>query len=230
VGPFESFYESALQHPILLWAAAALGGAWALTRPGLAPSLRRYCGFLVVLSLLDAWLTARHVYGVGALSGVAARGVPLFFVLAGDARFLLLLGAASPRGEVEIDGRRLLVAGGLTLIVPLSSQIALAALPSDLGGARVLFLVYELAFAALALALLRWHPGVRAAPWLATVSRFVVLYYGLWASADAIILATGSDLGFGLRLLPNALYYGGLIGVIGWAGARASGQAGKGER
>jgi hypothetical protein len=38
----------------------------------------------------------------------------------------------------------------------------------------------------------------------------------LWASADAIILATGSDLGYLLRVVPNLLYYGGLIGLIGW--------------
>jgi hypothetical protein len=47
------------------------------------------------------------------------------------------------------------------------------------------------------------------------VSRFVLLYYGLWACADAIILATGADFGFGLRVIPNVLYYGGLIAVIG---------------
>ena len=79
------------------------------------------------------------------------------------------------------------------------------------------------------LALLRWHPGVRRAPWLRSVSRFVVLYYTLWASADAILLATGSDLGFALRVVPNVLYYGGLIGVIGAAGAAASHAASAGE-
>ena len=222
MGPFEAFYESPLQHPLLLWGAALLAGAWALTRPGLAPSLRRYCGVLLVLSLLDAWLTARHVYGLGELGGAATRLVPLFFVLAGDARFLVLLGIARRGGGIEIDGRRLLIAAALTLVVPLFSQTVMALLPSTPGGARVLFLVYELAFAALTVALMRWHPGLREAPWLAPVSRFVVLYYLLWASADAILLATGFDLGFALRVVPNALYYGGLIAVIAWAGERAN--------
>ena len=54
------------------------------------------------------------------------------------------------------------------------------------------------------------------------MSRFVLLYYGLWATADAIILATGSDLGFAVRVVPNVLYYGGLIAVIGGAAASAS--------
>jgi hypothetical protein len=83
----------------------------------------------------------------------------------------------------------------------------------------VLFLVYELAFAALTLALMRWHPN-RAVAWTRPVSRFVVLYYLLWAGADAILLATGSDWGFALRVIPNLLYYGGLIAVIAWAGSR----------
>jgi hypothetical protein len=57
------------------------------------------------------------------------------------------------------------------------------------------------------------------------VSRFVLLYYGLWATADVIILATGSDLGFALRVVPNVLYYGGLIGAIGRMAPAPSGSA-----
>ena len=57
------------------------------------------------------------------------------------------------------------------------------------------------------------------------MSRFVLLYYGLWAAADALILATGADLGFAVRVVPNVLYYGGLIAVIGLAGARATSEA-----
>ena len=42
------------------------------------------------------------------------------------------------------------------------------------------------------------------------------------ATADIFILATGSDLGFALRVIPNVLYYGGLIAVMGVAAASAS--------
>ena len=45
---------------------------------------------------------------------------------------------------------------------------------------------------------------------------FVIGYYGLWAAADAIILTTGADMGFLLRVLPNALYYGGFVPVVAW--------------
>ena len=58
---------------------------------------------------------------------------------------------------------------------------------------------------------------VRDNPWLRRVSRFVVLYYSLWAASDVILLATGSDLGYALRVVPNLLYYGGLIAVIAWS-------------
>jgi hypothetical protein len=46
------------------------------------------------------------------------------------------------------------------------------------------------------------------------VSWFVLLYYALWAATDAILLATGADFGYALRVIPNLLYYGGLIAAI----------------
>ena len=111
----------------------------------------------------------------------------------------------------------------LTVIVPIVSQVVLWVLSNAAGEIRVLYLVHELLFLLLTLSLLRWHPGVKAVAWLAPVSRYVLIYYGLWASADVIILATGSDLGFLLRVVPNLLYYGGLIAVIGWAASRSDG-------
>ena len=91
----------------------------------------------------------------------------------------------------------------------------------------MLFLVYELAFCALTLALLRWHPNARALPWVRAVSRFVLLYYGLWAAADAMLLATGADLGYALRVIPNLLYYGGLVAAIAWLAPAALGDTGR---
>lgn len=215
VGPFEAFYAGAIQHPWLLWMAAALALALCATRPGISPSVRRYCAALGVLSLLDAWLTSNQVHGLGRLSGWAASAVPLFFVLAGDFRFLLLLDAARKDGSIAPSVRGGLVALGLTLVVPIFSQLVTAALPDSMSGPRTLFLIYELAFMGVCGALLAWHPQVRSLAWLRSVTRFVLLYYGLWASADAIILGTGSDLGFALRVVPNVLYYGGLIAAIG---------------
>jgi len=221
MGPFEAFYESPVQHPMLLWAAALAGGAFCATRARLSPATKRYCLALTALSLADAWLTSRHVYGLGSLSGFARSAVPLFFVLAGDFRYLLLLGLATPAGGMRFDARRVGAAVALTLVVPVSAQLLTGVLAGSPAPPRVLYLIYELAFALLTLAILRWHPGLRRAPWLVAVSRFVLLYYLLWVLSDAIILATGSDLGFLLRVAPNLLYYGGLIAVIGWAASRS---------
>jgi hypothetical protein len=225
VGIFEAFYAGPVQHPILLWVAALIGGAVCWTRRGIDPSLRRYGLALTVLSLADAWLTSNHIYGIGALAGSAAIGVPLFFVLAGDFRFLLLIGIGTDRGGLAWNGARVLGAVALTAIVPLLSQGIVALLPDSDSGSRVLFLVYEVAFFLLTALLLRVHPNLRGNGWLRTLSRFVLLYYGLWASADLILLGTGSDLGFLLRVVPNLFYYGGLIAVIGWSGARAASES-----
>lgn len=226
MGVFEAFYAGPVQHPVLLWAAALIGGAWCWTRPGIDPSLRRYGLALALLSLADAWLTANHVYGIGSLEGRAASLVPLFFVLAGDFRFLLLLGIGTASGGLAWSVARVLAAAGLTAIVPLLSQGIVALLPESSHGSRVLFLVYESAFFLLTALLLRVHPNLRAAPWLRGVGRFVLLYYGLWAAADGILILTGSDLGYLLRIVPNVLYYGGLIAVIGGLGARAAAESG----
>jgi len=215
-GVFEAFYNGAVQHPILLWLAAALGLAACLSRPGLPASLRRYAVALAALAILDAWLTSRHIYGIGALPPALASLVPFAFVLAGDYRYLLLWDAAHADGSVSVRPRGLAITAGLALVVPLFAQLAIFAVPAVAALPRALFLVYELAFFALTAALRRWHPRARAVPWLRSLSAFVLFYYGLWATADLALLATGSDWGFALRVVPNLLYYGGLIAALGW--------------
>lgn len=223
MGTFEAFYASAYQHPGLLWLAALLAAGVLAARRGLDPLLGRTLAALVGLSLLDAWLTSNHVYGIVALPARFASSVSLFFVLAGDFRFLMLAVAATPAGGLRFEARTLAVAAALTAVAPLSSQAILSLLPDSLAAPRVLFLVYEVAFVMLTLSLMRWHRNLREVAWMRSVSRFVLLYYALWASADVIILATGSDLGFLLRVVPNILYYGGLIAVIALAAPRRHG-------
>jgi hypothetical protein len=214
LGRFEAFYGSFVQHPVLLWAVAVLAVALCLARRDLHPSVRRYCVGLGALSAFDAWLTSSPVPGLGELPEALGSAVPLLFVLAGDFRYLLVVTAGTPDGTLAPGARSLAAAAGLTLVVPLLSQLVVMALPE--ASARVLYLVYEVLFLALAAVLASRHPGARAAPWIRALSRFVMLYYGLWAAADAVLLATGSDLGHALRVVPNLLYYGGLIIAIGW--------------
>jgi len=210
-GPCEVFYASAWQHPLALWVAAAAGAVVCLARRDLHPSVRRYGLALALLSACDAWLTADRTFGIGALPAPLTGVVPLFFVLAGDFRYLLLWEAATPEGAIAPSPTGVGRAALLTAIVPIFAQVVTAG--REL---RVLFLVYELAFCALALALLHGHPNARALPWVRAVSRLVLLYYGLWAAADAMLLATGADLAYALRVVPNLLYYGGLIAAISW--------------
>jgi len=214
IGFFEAFYASPIQHPWLLWLAASLGLMFVVTRREIHPSLRRYGIALACLSFADAWLTSSHVYGIGALTGAAASAVPLFFVLMGDFRFLLLVTSGSADGSIGPNGRRVLVAAGLTLVVPLATQLVLSLLPESHAGPRVMFAIYEVAFFGLTAVLMRRHPNARTSPWIRSVGRFVMLYYALWAIADIVLLASGADLGFLLRVLPNLLYYGGLIAAI----------------
>ncbi len=208
-GPFEAFYASDWQQPVALWIAVLGGAAACLARRGLDPSLRRYGLALAVLAGLDAWLTAGNAFGIGALPERVATIASFCFVYAGDLRYLLLWEIATRNGAIALSRRGVARAAVLALIVPLFAQLVAAG--HEL---RVLFLVYELSFCALTLALLRWHPNARALPWVRAVSRFVLLYYGLWAASDALILATGADAGFALRVVPNLLYYGGLVAAI----------------
>ena len=217
MGTFEAFYDSPIQHPFLLWMAAAAALWFVTTRQDLHPSVRGYCGALGVLSLLDAWLSSAHIYAIGSLEGILASVVPLFFVLAGDTRFLLLAVSATGDGRLVFTRRGSAQALGLTLIVPISTQLILGLLPDSLDTPRVMFFIYEVLFVALTVGLLRFHPNVRDTRWVSRVSHFVIVYYSLWATADLIILTTGAyvaDLGFLLRVLPNALYYGGLIAAM----------------
>ncbi|MEE3328850.1 MAG: hypothetical protein VX252_16040 [Myxococcota bacterium] len=222
MGIFETFYNSPIQHPILLWVAASLCALYGIRQRGLHPSMRHFLIFLTVLSLCDAWLSSHHIYGYGTLSGTAKSVVPLFFVLAGDFRYLILVTTAQPDGSIRWSARSVVVALALTLVVPLSSQLIMGLLPESQQSSRVLFLVYEIEFWLLTWALILWHPQIKRSPWLKTISNLVLIYYGLWATADAFLLATGSDLGFALRVIPNILYYGGLIAAVGVAAASAS--------
>jgi hypothetical protein len=221
-GDFQLFYDGSFQHPMLLWLVASGALLYCLRVRGLQPRMRIYCFALAFLSLLDAWLTSNSIAGVGRLPAAVSGVLPLCFVLAGDFRYFLLVRLATPSGDLDFTPTRLLAAVGLTAIVPVASQVLLLLLPASWDSPRTLYLVYELLFVVLTFCLLRFAKVLRDVPWLRRVSYFVMLYYGLWASADLIILATGSDLGFALRVVPNVLYYGGLIVMVGREAARAA--------
>ena len=75
-------------------------------------------------------------------------------------------------------------------------------------------MIHELLFVAIAVVLRTRVVARRTTPQdpdrrkLERAIGFVILYYGLWACADALILFGGFDWGWALRAIPNQLYYG----------------------
>lgn len=203
---FERIYASPLHDPLFFWLAAlALVGVIASRLPFLA-------GFLVVF----AFEIAADALATGALSPIpkgAAWGTPVAvaFVILGDLRYFLLV-ERFVRRERRFAGV-LARAAAWAFVVPVVSFALRSAAPSLAAPARVTFLTYELLFLALA-ALLRLAvlprraagapPDVRR--WLMEVTVFEIAQYGLWAAADVVILS-GAQVGFLLRLVPNAMYY-----------------------
>jgi hypothetical protein len=142
-------------------------------------------------------------------------GWPLLpFVLLGDYRVFALVLVVMHPGRERVGA--LVEAAAWTVIVPAFAYGTYRSLEAVHGPVpeTVLWLVYEVAFALLATGVMvRLVPrrvgieraGVRR--YLRTVLAFVILYYALWAAADVAILS-GRDWGWGLRVLPNQLYYG----------------------
>lgn len=166
------------------------------------------------------------VFVLAALADPIATGLlgaPLLpFVLLGDYRvFALVLPVMEPgRPRASV----LAEAAAWTLPVPLVAYGAVR-LASALVGeppGTTLWIVYEGAFAALAVFLL-----VRVLPrrvglergavrrYVRTVLAFVVAYYLLWAASDVLVLS-GYEGGWGLRVVPNLLYYGAFVPFAYW--------------
>ncbi len=187
---WQSLYDSSWHHPVSFWILQALLLVALGLRP---PRARRVMALLVggtALAALDAWLTQP----ASVVPRAWQANVGLVFVILGDWRYWFVR-ALRPERPWRTAALRSL---GLALVVP----VALMA-PQVLGvTGRPLYLLYECSAFALALgvALVTRRQLPLAAFWL--------VQYGLWIVADLLILV-GLDLGFGVRLVPNALYYGG---------------------
>jgi hypothetical protein len=221
--PFEAFYASPWQHPGLLWAVNLVGLALILGGRGDAsPSAVRWALAWVGVSALDAWLSANVVLGLGPLPGFTASVVPFFLVLFGDVRVFWAGGHLTKPGAHTHQApglARLPVALALAFIAPVVSWLLTNPFatiwPAGWDPLRTLFLAYELTFFAVML-------GLRLGPWAVhpaarRVAHFSMLYYALWITADLVILNTSGDtrdLGFALRVVPNALYYGFCVPVL----------------
>jgi hypothetical protein len=205
---FRQVYESALYQPVFFW-MAGLGLLIAVTRR--LAFLYAYLVAFVIEILADVTLN-------GALSPVPPNGrlagvLGALFIVLGDARYFVLV-ARAMQASGALTPRSWIRAFAIAVVVPAASYAATFAFPSTFANARVLYLAYEIAFLVLALAVRAWlarraWPGDddgrdRRSALLAT--SFEIAQYGLWAMADVVILM-GHDVGYALRLVPNAMYY-----------------------
>lgn len=211
---FQAAYESAWHHPGAAWASALAVLVAVALRP--RSPLAKLAALLAAVSALDAWCS-------GALSPPLSPSsplrdlIPVAFVIAGDQRFFYLV-ARQTRRRPEAFAISL----GLALVVPVGSYSAYRGAPSLVPSKGVLFLVYEIAFAVVALAALLWiRRRFADAPallrWLTGLALFELVQYSGWALADVVILA-GRDAGYLLRIAPNLLYYAVFV-PFAWATA-----------
>ncbi len=204
---------------------------------GVVPAAARFVHLwavvFTVLTIIDPLATGPGMRLLGLGDAPAATVVTLVFVLLGDFRVYLLLftlmsyaGAAHERRTADpvaatrealqlAPPRAAAIAALATLIVPLTAfaiDSALRARNPNLP-AQSIWLAYELAFLAMAIGLRTWLVPARVPAsrprlrnHLRAILTYVAVYYALWATADVLILA-GLDVGWGLRMIPNQLYY-----------------------
>ena len=181
--------------------------------------LRRWALAFTALALVDPIATGPLAGALG-LSGVALTAWIFVFVWLGDFRVLWLVFA---EWDVAVQDRRVAArrAAAWTCLVPVTTGLLYA--PVWLGiveaPAQGLWLVYETLFAALAL----WLRSRAASPSARAILLYAFAYYALWAAADVLILA-GVDAGWGVRVIPNQLYYSLYVPFAWWRCGRAGGR------
>lgn len=198
---FQSLSKSPVVLPGLAWLALPIVLAFALRRRGFFRVWGLVFGALIGL---DAWLT-------GPLSPVSdersgwATSFGVAFVILGDLRLFL-----AAEWDERAARASLARAFGLAWIAPLTSQLVRALVSAIAATPRLTYLVYELVFlgvlASWYLARVRRFTGPRRA-FASRLAAFFGLTYALWAGADVLLLATSADVGYGLRIAPNVLYY-----------------------
>ena len=206
-----------------VWVAPLLFLAWFLVSHGgverapLVPThadfVRRYCLLFVIETMVDPWATGPLLRWMHWNEGPMASAVPLLFVLLGDFRvFWLVFTLARRDVNPWVAAARAVPWTLFTPITAAALQAGVVRVWPDAPG-QTLWLGYEIVFCGLTLALATRVPD-EAPPEVAGLRRllrglliYAATYAALWATADVLILA-GIDRGWGLRLIPNQLYYG----------------------
>ena len=217
-------YYSDLQSLWALFIAPVAFLAWRAAAPvdfarARVPEAARFVAgctlFFAVATMIDPISTGPIARMPGIAGTWRATTILFFFVLLGDLRVLLLaVGVARPTKPLVENLRWAL---GAMLVVPVfagATYFPLRALIEDLDG-QVLWMLYEAGFFALCVAFSRdWLPGPFRAiaadderrRYLRGLFGYSAAYYALWFAADVLIVS-GLDLGWAIRIVPNQLYY-----------------------
>jgi hypothetical protein len=177
--------------------------------PGIEPYAARF---------VRAWTIVFALASIADPIATGLLGWPLMpWVLLGDYRVFALVLVVMEPGRARASA--LVEAVAWTLPVPLVAYATLRAMSLVAGEppAATLWIVYETSFALLTLFLMaRVVPrrvGIERAPvrrYVRAVLGFVCAYYVLWVTSDVLVM-TGHEWGWGLRVVPNLLYYGAFV-------------------
>ena len=218
---FEEFYASPWQHPILLWVAPVVFLFFIPRADGTGRSrfFVRYLRIFTVLTILDPLVTGPLLSAVDLPTGVSDK-LMILFVILGDLRFFAIIEHFSCAAEQVGSARGWLRAIGWSLVVPILQLGLIGFFPGQFAEARYTYLAYEVLFVVLALVfrfviLPRRTMSEQVRLWLNAVCHYALAYYGLWATADVVILS-GFDAGFALRVIPNQLYYSFFLPFVFW--------------
>lgn len=213
-------YSSPWHHPGLLLPLALAGLAYVLSLrarhpEAWSPFLRAWLLGWAIEIVLDASLTgfATPLHGHPSAERVAS----IVFVILGDLRaYLLLERLVAPTSSWRSTWAR---AVGWSLVASLAVALVTRVAPGSFASTRNIFLFYELLSLAL-FALWRFALIPRSAPSLARdVATFFLVQYALWASSDVLILS-GIEPAYLLRIVPNVLYYGLFVAFVAWRAPR----------
>ena len=208
----KALYDSPWHHPFLTYLAGAVL-LFALARR--LPFLYAYLFVFLVIILADANVTGG--WSPVPIDTPLYTALSVVFIILGDFRYFLLAERATrPKASF---GAVLAFSVPISLLLPVSTGI-LTRTVDAFSDTRVLYAAYELTMVVVVLGLDRVRfsardvdPSVRR--WVHEVSLlFGALYFG-WGACDLLLLA-GVELGHGLRIVPNVLYYGALLPFIFW--------------
>jgi hypothetical protein len=217
---FQRVYDSPWHNPFLFLVVAGVMLAVLAARrpPRVARFLWAWSLFFTIEAALDAFLTggwspllAHHASLIGTVA------VP--FVILGDLRYFVLVErlAREPEPTQRTAPGVFGAAMAWSLVVPVLAFGTARIAPHAFADPRRLFLLYEVMFVVVASVFRAVRLRARAfdehadlRTWARRLTNFELTMYALWAAADVVILA-GHDAGFGVRLVPNILYYAAFV-------------------